>query len=150
MLFFQTLSACAGATIYGDDRIRIRATWETPFSKEPKEQVIDTTLNALAGDDDELTKAAAIAGYAEALLQIAEATPNTDRAAVIDEALAAANAAKNAATDPDLICRPGRGLSGDRIAVRVRGESRHVAGRKETVTRRRLTRWVPALEGRGR
>jgi len=103
MLFFQVLRACDPSLLRGDDRIVLRATWETPFTRMPREAVIDTTLNALAGDDQDLSKAAAVAGYAEALLTAATATePGVARTALA-AALAEAKAAKNAATDPDLI-----------------------------------------------
>lgn len=71
MVFFQILRACDPSQIGGDDRVHIRATWETPFERNGREAVIDTTLNELAGDDDRMAKAAAIAGYAEALRQAA-------------------------------------------------------------------------------
>lgn len=102
MLFFQVLRACDPSLLRGDDRILLLATWETPFTRTPREAVIDTTLNALAGDDQELDKAAAVAGYAEALLAAATATePGAGRAALAG-ALADVQAAKNAETDPDL------------------------------------------------
>jgi Ca-activated chloride channel family protein len=107
MLFFQVLKACDPALIHGDDRITLRATWETPFTRQAKEATLDTTLNALAGDDAQLTKAAAIAGYAEALIAADlarnQTDPAIDRVAIIDEALANVLAAENAATDPDLL-----------------------------------------------
>ena len=103
MLFFQVLRACDPALLHGDDRIRMRATWEVPFTRAKREAVIDTTLNALAGNDDDLTKAAAIAGYAEALVSAATDTrPDAARVA-LHNALAHVRGAKDAATDPDLI-----------------------------------------------
>jgi Ca-activated chloride channel family protein len=101
MLFFQVLKACDPSLIHGDDRIKLRATWETPFTRQLREATIDTTLNALAGDDAQLTKAAAIAGYAEAL--VAVNLSFADRGAIIDQALANVLAAENSATDPDLV-----------------------------------------------
>jgi Ca-activated chloride channel family protein len=102
MLFFQVLRACDPSLLHGDDRIRMRATWQTPFAHEDREAVLDTTLNALAGNDEDLSKAAAIASYAEALNTAATATPQAARAA-LDSALAHVRSAKNAGTDPDLI-----------------------------------------------
>jgi len=101
MLFFQVLESCDPSLIRGDDRIRLRATWERPFTRSKHEAVIDTTLNALAGDDGELTKAAAIAGWAEALIQ-SEAQP--DRAGeILTRALQNVRAASNSGSDPDLL-----------------------------------------------
>lgn len=101
MLFFQVLNACDPPLLHGDDRIRIRATWETPFEREQKEKVIDTVLNDLAGDDANLTKAAAIAGYAEALI-LADQDP-AGRESVLQKALDDVLQAKNSDTDPDLL-----------------------------------------------
>ncbi len=99
MLFFQILRACDASLLRGDDRIRLRATWETPFPRQNREAVIDATLNALAGDDAELTKAAAIAGYAEALIAVSGGAG----APALDEALRNVRAARGAGTDPDLV-----------------------------------------------
>lgn len=103
MLFFQVLKACDPSLLHGDDRIRMRATWETPFSREAKEAVIDTTLNDLAGDDRTLEKAAAIAGYAEALAESDRATSPEERRAILQEALDTVSGAYRADSDPDLI-----------------------------------------------
>lgn len=102
MLFFQVLRACDASLLHGDDRIRMRATWQTPFAHEDREAVLDTTLNALAGNDEDLSKAAAIASYAEALITAGTATPDVARAA-LDSALEHVRSAKNAGTDPDLL-----------------------------------------------
>ncbi len=102
MLFFQILNACDASLIHGDDRIRLRATWEDPFTRRAREAVLDTTLNDLAGDDAELAKAAAVAGYAEALVE-AHGLTGRERAAVLTEALDAVEAAGAASpADPDL------------------------------------------------
>jgi Ca-activated chloride channel family protein len=103
MLFFQVLRACDPSLLHGDDRIRMRATWQTPFAHDDREAVLDTTLNALAGNDEDLSKAAAIASYAEALITAATAaSPGAARAA-LDSALDHVRSAKNAGTDPDLL-----------------------------------------------
>jgi Ca-activated chloride channel family protein len=103
MLFFQVLRACEPSLLHGDDRIRLRATWETPFEREARETVLDTTLNALAGDDSALSKAAAVAAYAEALMQAASIVDGSERAALLLEALATVRGAHGADTDPDLV-----------------------------------------------
>jgi Ca-activated chloride channel homolog len=103
MLFFQVLKACDARLIHGDDRIRIRATWETPYSREPRQAVIDTMMNALAGDDAKLTKAAAIAGWAEALAAVDRTADPAARKALLDRALGNVLTAESASTDPDLI-----------------------------------------------
>jgi hypothetical protein len=95
--------ACSAGLIHGDDRIRLRATWETPFTREAREAVIDTQLDALAGDDARLTKAAAITGWAEALIRIDATTDRTKQRALLEAALQAVLAAKDASTDPDLL-----------------------------------------------
>jgi Ca-activated chloride channel family protein len=102
MLFFQVLRACDPSLLHGDDRIRMRATWETPFARVAREVVIDTTLNALAGRDEDLTKAAAVAGYAEALITAATGSPDEARTA-LSAALEHVRAAKDAGNDPDLL-----------------------------------------------
>ena len=101
MLFFQVLKACDPALLHGDDRVSMRATWTTPLSREEKEVVRDTTLNDLAGDDRKLTKAAAVAGYAEALA----GCDGVDYGAcytLLDDALEAVHTAQAAQSDPDL------------------------------------------------
>lgn len=103
MLFFQVLKACDASLLHGDDRIRMTATWVTPFEREARQVTIDTTLNQLAGDDRELTKAAAIAGYAEALSASAKAETNAQAVSILLTALADVRAASNAGTDPDLL-----------------------------------------------
>lgn len=103
MLFFQVLRACEPSLLRGDDRIRIRATWETPNGREQRSALVDTTLNALAGDDDDLTKAAAIAGYAEALVAVASTTDVDGQRRLLMQALADVQTAKDAAIDPDLL-----------------------------------------------
>ena len=102
MLFFQVLQACDASLIHGDDRIRLRATWETPFGRQSKQATVETTLNALAGDDSQLTKAAAIAGYAEAL-SLASALSGAERAQVLQTALDHVLAAPRSDQDPDLV-----------------------------------------------
>lgn len=101
MLFFQILHACDASLVHGDDRIRLRATWEEPFTRRAREAVVDATLNELAGDDTQLAKAAAVAGYAEALVE-AHGLTGRERAAVLTEALDAVEAAAEASPDPDL------------------------------------------------
>jgi Ca-activated chloride channel family protein len=103
MLFFQVLRACDPSLLHGDDRIELRATWQTPFTREMREQTIDTTLNALAGDDEDLSKAAAIAGYAEALVTAATAVEAADKTAALEHALADVRTAEHADSDPDLL-----------------------------------------------
>ncbi len=103
MVFFQILEACDPSLLHGDDRIRLRATWETPFTREARSAVIDSTLNDLAGDDANLTKAAAIAGYAEALMQVDKALTAAERLEIVLEALENVRGAHAADTDPDLV-----------------------------------------------
>jgi Ca-activated chloride channel family protein len=103
MLFFQILRACEPSLLNGDDRILLRATWTTPFLRENKETVIDTTLGALAGDDRTLTKAAAIAGYAEALTIVGSAMDSAKRRSTLRSSLSTVRAAHGADSDPDLI-----------------------------------------------
>jgi Ca-activated chloride channel family protein len=103
MVFFQILQACDPSLLHGDDRIRLRATWETPFTRQARSTVIDATLNELAGDDAELTKAAAIASYAEALILVAKETDPNEREAILADALDVVSEAPGSATDPDLV-----------------------------------------------
>ena len=102
MLFFQVLRACDPSLLHGDDRIRLRATWQTPFAHVAREAIVDTSLNSLAGNDEDLSKAAAVAGYAEALVTAATGSPELGRIA-LERALGDVRAAKNAGTDPDLL-----------------------------------------------
>jgi Ca-activated chloride channel family protein len=102
MVFLQVLEACSAAEIHGDDRIRLRATWELPFSRQSQEALIDTTLNDLAGDDRLLEKGAAIAGYAEALIESSNTTGD-ERSAILKRALDDVKHAANAHSDPDLL-----------------------------------------------
>jgi len=77
------------------------ATWEEPFTRRAREAVLDATLSDLAGDDAQLARAAAVAGYAEALVQ-AHGLTGQEREGVLTEALGAVEAAAEAAPDPDL------------------------------------------------
>jgi Ca-activated chloride channel family protein len=86
MVFFQLLEACPGSQMHGDDRVRLRATWRTPFAREAKEAEIYTTLNELAGDSRELEKSAAIVGYAQALIDVADQV-GEERRAILQRAL---------------------------------------------------------------
>lgn len=103
MLFFQVLQACDASLLHGDDRITLKATWETPFSREAREVVIDTTLNELAGDDRDMEKAAAIAGYAEALIEFDSAGDTPQGRNILQVAMDNVRAAKGADTDRDLL-----------------------------------------------
>ena len=103
MLFFQVLKACDPSLLHGDDHIRLRATWQVPFTREKRDAVIYTTLNALAGDDANLTKAAAITGYAEAVGLAGQAPDPASSIKLLKNALDNVKAAKNATTDPDLL-----------------------------------------------
>lgn len=104
MVFFQVLEACDARYIHGDDRIRLHATWTTPFDRSAKSATIDATLNELAGDDRDIEKAAVIAGYAEALQRVGNAElPRASAAEILREALGHVTAAAGAGTDPDLV-----------------------------------------------
>lgn len=74
-----------------------------PFTRERRDAVIYTTLNALAGDDANLTKAAAITGYAEAVGLAGQAPAPASSIKLLKNALDNVKAAKNATTDPDLL-----------------------------------------------
>jgi Ca-activated chloride channel family protein len=87
MLFFQILQACDASLINGADIIHMRATWESPFTRQPHQRTLDMTLNDLAGDDRLLGKAAAIAGYAEALQRFDIAPDAAARHAVLATAI---------------------------------------------------------------
>ncbi|HTM43663.1 MAG TPA: VWA domain-containing protein, partial [Polyangiaceae bacterium] len=101
MVFFQLLQACPGAEMHGDDRIRLRATWQTPFTRQDKEAVIDTTLNDLAGQDGQIEKGAAIASYAQALID-SDGQTGSARFEILQHALTDVENAEHGAADPDL------------------------------------------------
>ncbi len=102
MVFFQVLEACDPSLLNGDDRIQMRATWTRPFSRESRSATINTTLNELAGNDDEIEKAAVIAGYAEALANVEGADVEVGRE-ILRTAYEDVINAPGADEDPDLI-----------------------------------------------
>jgi Ca-activated chloride channel family protein len=101
MVFFQILRACDPRLLHGDDRIRLRATWETPFTRESKKRVFDATFNEMAGNDENLDKAAAIATYTDALVRAFYESEN--RRAVLQQAIDSIATARHADSDPDLL-----------------------------------------------
>jgi Ca-activated chloride channel family protein len=103
MLFFQTLRACDPALVRGSHRVLIRATWETPLTRESRSAIIDTTINALGAGHASLSKAAAVAAYAEALRAGATEPTAEGKLAAIDRAIDAVTHAAGAGGDPDLI-----------------------------------------------
>lgn len=102
MMFFQIIKACDPALIDGADEIALRATWETPFTREKREHFQKVSLNELAGNEATLDKAAAIAGYAEALMRFDLETDSSKREQVVTEALANVRAVPKYQADPDL------------------------------------------------
>jgi Ca-activated chloride channel family protein len=103
MLFFQILQACDSSLINGADTIQLRATWETPFTREARAFASELSLNDLAGSDATLAKAAAIAGYAEALVAADLAPDAGRRSAVLRRAIDNVLAVPQHASDPDLV-----------------------------------------------
>jgi Ca-activated chloride channel homolog len=68
MVLSQVLKACDASKIVGTDTVRIRATWTEPLTYQPRETVVETTVQALlAAGTPHLPKAKAIVAYAEAL-----------------------------------------------------------------------------------
>jgi Ca-activated chloride channel family protein len=103
MFFFQVLRACDPSLVHGDDHIRMRATWQTPVSRVNREAVFDATLNGLAGDDGRLKKGAAIAAYAQSLIDAARASGAEAKRAALQSALSLVDDAMIGANDPDLV-----------------------------------------------
>ena len=94
MILNQVLRACDAAVVNDADTIQVKATWEEPLTRQPREVTVSLTVGELLnGAHDQLDKGRAIVAYAEALRDGGQ------------EALQAALAivlAANANGDPDL------------------------------------------------
>ncbi len=87
MVLYQVLRPCDRALPKPSDPYRVRVTWKDPRTGQPRETVQETVLGALDIDDGNLSKAAAIVSYAEALKHLRDqAIP--DRVASLEQVLA--------------------------------------------------------------
>ncbi|HTN89751.1 MAG TPA: hypothetical protein VL242_39020, partial [Sorangium sp.] len=102
MMLYQILRPCDPALPSANDPYRVRVTWRDAATGEAREAVQQTTLGGLGIDDGNLTKAAAIVAYAEALKQLVDldAAGRVSALAAAREAVLAAN---TAGADADLV-----------------------------------------------
>ncbi|KYF80216.1 hypothetical protein BE17_48115, partial [Sorangium cellulosum] len=102
MMLYQILHPCDPALPSANDPYRVRVTWRDAATGEAREAVQQTTLGGLGIDDGNLTKAAAIIAYAEALKQLVDLNA-AGRVSALTAAREAVLAANTAGTDADLV-----------------------------------------------
>ncbi|WP_437781738.1 vWA domain-containing protein [Sorangium sp. So ce1097] len=102
MMLYQILRPCDPSLPSANDPYRVRVTWRDAETGEAREAVQQTTLGGLGIDDGNLTKAAAIIAYAEALKQLVDLDA-AGRAAALTAAREAVIAANTGGADADLI-----------------------------------------------
>ncbi|MEZ4315801.1 MAG: VWA domain-containing protein, partial [Polyangiaceae bacterium] len=101
MMLYQILRPCDPTLPSANDPYQVLVTWKDALTGEERSAVQKTTLGELGIDDGNLSKAAAIVAYAEALKALQGLAP-AERIAVIDEARALAASANTSGTDADL------------------------------------------------
>ncbi|WP_438038055.1 vWA domain-containing protein [Sorangium sp. So ce128] len=102
MMLYQILRPCDPSLPSANDPYRVRVTWRDATTGEAREAVQQTTLGGLGIDDGNLTKAAAIIAYAEALKQLVELGPG-ERASALTAARETVLAANTTGADADLL-----------------------------------------------
>ncbi|WP_437735089.1 vWA domain-containing protein [Sorangium sp. So ce1335] len=102
MMLYQILRPCDPSLPSANDPYRVRVTWRDAETGEAREAVQQTTLGGLGIDDGNLTKAAAIVAYAEALKQLVELDA-AGRAAALTAARETVLAANAGGADADLV-----------------------------------------------
>ncbi|WP_437980193.1 vWA domain-containing protein [Sorangium sp. So ce117] len=102
MMLYQILRPCDPSLPSASDPYRVRVTWRDATTGEAREAVQQTTLGGLGIDDGNLTKAAAIIAYAEALKQLAELDAG-ERASALSTARETVLAANTTGADADLL-----------------------------------------------
>ncbi|WP_437877156.1 vWA domain-containing protein [Sorangium sp. So ce513] len=102
MMLYQILRPCDPSLPSANDPYRVRVTWRDAETGEAREAVQQTTLGGLGIDDGNLTKAAAIIAYAEALKQLADLGA-AGRVAALTAARETVIAANASGADADLL-----------------------------------------------
>lgn len=102
MMLYQILRPCDPSLPSANDPYQVRVTWRDATTGEAKEAVQQTTLGGLGIDDGNLTKAAAIIAYAEAIKQLAELDAG-ERASALSTARETVLAANTTGADADLL-----------------------------------------------
>jgi|GEM_PF-792567 len=100
MVLYQVLRPCHSSLPKPSDPYRVRVTWKDPQTGLPRETSQETVLGALDTDDGNLSKAAAIVAYAEALKHLRDQA-FADRVASLQQVLATVRNA-NPGGDADL------------------------------------------------
>ncbi len=102
MMLYQILRACDPALPSASDPYQVTVTWNDPITGTGKTAVQSTTLGALGIDDGNLSKAAAIIAYTEAVKAL-ESLDQAHRITVLEEARKLAKDADGGAGDADLV-----------------------------------------------
>ncbi|WP_437791630.1 vWA domain-containing protein [Sorangium sp. So ce693] len=102
MMLYQILRPCDPSLPSANDPYRVRVTWRDAATGEAREAVQQTTLGGLGIDDGNLTKAAAIIAYAEALKHLVELDAG-GRASALSAARETVLAANTTGADADLL-----------------------------------------------
>ncbi|MCP4602861.1 MAG: VWA domain-containing protein [Proteobacteria bacterium] len=95
MIFHQVVESCDPSAVNLDDKIRIKATFLDPSTRDPKSDEFEATLDEmLEGKNALLLKGDAIVAYAEALKEL-RTSPDETAGSLIDEVLAKVDSAVN-------------------------------------------------------
>jgi Ca-activated chloride channel family protein len=95
MIYHQIVRSCDQSSLDMGTAITVRATYETPFTREPLDATLETNLGTLlTGDDALLVKGNAVVAYAQALADRSLAASALDQVQAAIEVLGA---------DPDLL-----------------------------------------------
>ena len=102
MVFFQVLRACDPGRVRGADLLDLHVSWQLPGTREQRELDLALPLSALANQDRALSKASAIAVYADSL-RIAAGQSESAARATLQQALDGVGATPGSDRDADLV-----------------------------------------------
>ncbi len=102
MMLYQIIHPCDPALPSANDPYKVVVTWKDPLNGASQSATQDTTLGALGIDDGNLSKAAAIIAYTEAVKALPPLAP-ADRIATLQDAQTFVKSVDPSAADPDLV-----------------------------------------------
>jgi Ca-activated chloride channel family protein len=102
MMLYQIIHPCDPSLPSANDPYKVVVTWKDPQSGASLSATQDTTLGALGIDDGNLSKAAAIIAYTEAVKALPP-LDQADRIATLQDARTFVKSVDPSAADPDLV-----------------------------------------------
>ncbi|MFO0586239.1 MAG: VWA domain-containing protein [Polyangiaceae bacterium] len=102
MMLYQIIHPCDPGLPSANDPYKVVVTWKDPVNGESKSTTQDTTLGQLGIDDGNLSKAAAIIAYTEALKEL-EGASEASRVTLLQDAKTFVASVDPNGTDPDLV-----------------------------------------------